>query len=575
MEEFTFSLWELHEELNMFVVFDGLHLFQKGDVFLLEDAPLGSWKAKVKENKIFSTCLSVVGSNVTQYNCDCKYSEGPICKHIVAVALAVQREYNPAPSNRIIGEKPLYDVKSVLQEVLEKGMDISHQELLEFLAKECRRSPSVFDSFKLRFSGVQPGFDPLDYNQMIQNALQLANEESDWGDINPEPIEVVLDKLCERIQNLLDYGNWEEAWDICKLIYEKIPEQMKAFAHYTWIFDRFFMVTMLIYSLLQKCKSTELIQRIVQYLMSRLQDYHIINWDLDQGIWRILKSIRLSDEQIAFMDQQLDLRLEKENLDTSPGFDIQKVINWKKEFLIETGREDEKDPFLMKFIRLPEIRQYFVDKEIEAQRYQNAKDIILEGIQKNQWGEEEMRGQKQLLSLALRVGDLPTIRELCRQLFENGKGNFEFYYHLESTYYPEEWEVEVENVIKRLTASSELKSQNKVEIIGRILQKEKYHLRLLELIQKYATNYDLVVLFSETLQEHFSNEVLELFRVSIEHFTKNNTGNENYYQLVKMLKKLKHLEGGEDLKRELVSKFQKIYKRRPRMLAIFRHSFPD
>ena len=70
----------------------GLNYFKKGYVTDVEEIGLGDYEATVNGREIYTVHLHVEKGVVTEYDCDCPYDQGPVCKHIVAVLFYLQQD---------------------------------------------------------------------------------------------------------------------------------------------------------------------------------------------------------------------------------------------------------------------------------------------------------------------------------------------------------------------------------------------------------------------------------------------------------------------------------------------------
>ena len=68
----------------------GMDYYDEGGVVDLEEVTPGEWEATVEGSMDYQVELSLNGREVESWSCDCPYDYGDICKHVVAVVLAVR-----------------------------------------------------------------------------------------------------------------------------------------------------------------------------------------------------------------------------------------------------------------------------------------------------------------------------------------------------------------------------------------------------------------------------------------------------------------------------------------------------
>ncbi len=67
----------------------GEEYYEEGAVFDLHEESGGAWVASVRGTEDYRVEIELKGGQIESWYCDCPY-DGTICKHVVAVVLAIQ-----------------------------------------------------------------------------------------------------------------------------------------------------------------------------------------------------------------------------------------------------------------------------------------------------------------------------------------------------------------------------------------------------------------------------------------------------------------------------------------------------
>lgn len=93
----------------------GMHYYEDGAVSALEETSLGEWTATVEGTECYIVEISLNGDEVKAWECDCPYDMGDICKHIVAVVIAIRKEKEKG-NGSIVSKKKPQEKKAVIVE---------------------------------------------------------------------------------------------------------------------------------------------------------------------------------------------------------------------------------------------------------------------------------------------------------------------------------------------------------------------------------------------------------------------------------------------------------------------------
>lgn len=192
----------------------GVAYFEDGAVVELEEISRGQWRATVEGTEDYHVEISLDGDEVLSWMCDCPYDGGDICKHVVAVVLAVReqrgKDLETASSPANVRDAAI---------VGKTGLDTDFHDLLKLAKDKDFKNfivsyASSHDDFKTDFMGylrsiyLYPSSGNIDYAEEVVKIFRSALKKHighgrseryydydfyiDWGE------------LCSKINRLLD-----------------------------------------------------------------------------------------------------------------------------------------------------------------------------------------------------------------------------------------------------------------------------------------------------------------------------------------------------------------------------------
>lgn len=550
----------------------GEEIYARGGVRNLTFQGNGEWEAIVLGSQAYETSIRLDGEYVADYDCDCPYDWGPVCKHIVAMSLALLERILEEDGEANVG------MLSVEEEIQLYAKGLKRQDLLGFLIDECKSNRGLLDNFKLRFAGSTEEIPKPDYAKMIQGGIDLAMREGGYDYVDELYLRELLDKLLKRLHHIWQKGQWEEVWEVCEWVLEKIPRQIE------WIPEEISPVEDGVMEVLQYYHGLFDADGVPESLKLQMRKYALENWvrpdlmkwGLGDVLWSILVDLPDFEQVVGEIEKQVDTQISDLKRKSAGEWDLFDWMNKKEKLLELTDRKDEISVFLKGFIYIPRIREKLVQEEINAGRYQKAKVLLREAIQAEMEkpnGGFALRWQKHLLDIAQLEKDNDILRVLAEQLFWGSANDFKYYDLLKSTYNPAEWSKKVAKIIEEIQNPTGRIGASQVARLATVFVKEKLHDRLLRLLQNNSGHYNIIAKFSFPLIEKFPEEVLALYKTAIEVFAKNHLGRSSYLYLVEMLQALDKLPGGKALRNRLVNDFRETYYRRPAMMEILGKHF--
>lgn len=543
---------DFENEISAVIFRRGEDYYENGLVEGLEEVAPGRWNAVVEGTTDYETEVCIKNGEIVSWDCDCPY-DGYMCKHVVAVLLAVRDEgtgFSDYEEVRTEQEQLSQDDAAVSGDLMARISLLTERQLSDFVGNYAQKD-AVFKEELLKYVvSKQLSGTTETYRREVRKYICYAD------------IYGILDKGIL----LLEAGRIEEAVAIALQTFESFADEYEYddYADNDNIDpDVCERAGDLIRRIVDDSRTaSELKRRIVVELdsLSGKDVYAQFDmFDMDGLVADVSQNILSKEDILAMIDIHLG---------TEPEYRLADWVQRKVHVLAGMGRTDEAADVVDGYLYLPEIRREEVDKAVEAGNYERALAMLDEGIDlaeknghygtRNSW----MERKREVFEAQGRVDD---VVEITREMFLDSP-KMEDYRRLRSLIKAEKWPEYLDSLIgrARLVDYSYYTSCSRAEIF----REEKEYGRLLALIAKLRPEDRLHALmtYSSVLQAGYSAQLLDMFTPLIKDYAERNVNVKAYPYVVQVLRQMRKLNGGEEVVSELVSLFRSKYARRSRMM---------
>lgn len=543
---------DFENEISAVIFRRGEDYYENGLVEDLEEVAPGRWNAVVEGTTDYETEVCIKNGEIVSWDCDCPY-DGYMCKHVVAVLLAVRDEgtgFSDYEEVRTEQEQLSQDDAAVSGDLMARISLLTERQLSDFVGNYAQKD-AVFKEELLKYVvSKQLSGTTETYRREVRKYICYAD------------IYGILDKGIL----LLEAGRIEEAVAIALQTFESFADEYEYddYADNDNIDpDVCERAGDLIRRIVDDSRTaSELKRRIVVELdsLSGKDVYAQFDmFDMDGLVADVSQNILSKEDILAMIDIHLG---------TEPEYRLADWVQRKVHVLAGMGRTDEAADVVDGYLYLPEIRREEVDKAVEAGNYERALAMLDEGIDlaeknghygtRNSW----MERKREVFEAQGRVDD---VVEITREMFLDSP-KMEDYRRLRSLIKAEKWPEYLDSLIgrARLVDYSYYTSCSRAEIF----REEKEYGRLLALIAKLRPEDRLHALmtYSSVLQAGYSAQLLDMFTPLIKDYAERNVNVKAYPYVVQVLRQMRKLNGGEEVVSELVSLFRPKYARRSRMM---------
>ena len=127
------SLSNFEQQIDGTILKRGFDYFKKGYVTEVEDLGGGDFEATVEGSEIYTVHLHIKGDKVMEYDCDCPYDWGVVCKHVVAVLFYLQKDLLDLDNLTKVKASPRKKKESETLQMEQILKHLTHDELRAFV----------------------------------------------------------------------------------------------------------------------------------------------------------------------------------------------------------------------------------------------------------------------------------------------------------------------------------------------------------------------------------------------------------------------------------------------------------
>lgn len=454
--------------------------------------------------------------NLDDYSmsCTCPYYERDNCKHIAAVLYCIEHEKHESIN---VDFEPSEDIDELFKTV-------NTQDKLDFLLDLLNEDSELSNRFRHKFSN---GIDRQYYREKLSDILFEDNFSYE---------------LSEFIKNdmglLYDLGEYDLLMALIKTSTEVVLDEM-SFDDYYYGFDFDDFEEMF-----RKLIETPVRAKLFDMITWQLYFYRDV-YGLDSLLDFYASNFKQEDELAEKLDT-ID-----EILDESNVYETELVLLRIDTMKLLSKSMDEINEFRSKYSGLNEIKQQYIDEAVENEDYNRAIRLVKNELGKDNGLLFKQDYDTQLKELYLKVNDNENYKKQLEEVLFNGFPEIDDY--IEYAKLSDNWIEEREEFFKKIDNH-------------RFLNECYHHEKLYGgLVLNLRDEYDLHD-YKNILKDRYPDELLEAYLKIVYNLVSKSGTRKHYRNIVKLLKEMKSINGGDDIVNNLVCDWKIRYKRRTAML---------
>lgn len=498
-------------------------------------------KAVVQGTDFYHVEIKLNGNKIIGMSCDCPYAlDGHNCKHMAAVLYDWQLRMT----------HPEIDSSQLVE-------DASEENVRSFLIKLLYDNPNLVESFK----------------HYTQNEISLETMIDD------------LEGVCDSYSDGYDYIDYEFSRDFCDNYEDAVDkwlDVLKKKDQYSLAFRFLLKAYEVFYCLdiednegetgalsctiisqwaniimcMDDLERLEAFSELGQYL-NNMRDYYDIQKILEI-FCDCLKGKEFLKLKLDLVKKQLDY-IESHDDILDRGYAVEGFAKMYLE-LLKKNKASKKEISAVheKYWEYISIRMDCVYTCINNKEYDKALDYIDECIDFEYENQDRMKFNIKLKKdIYKKQGNTKAYREELKNLilFFNDT-NIEDYIELRSLYSDKKWIKERDSIIEQLTPG---------RFLCEILETEQLYEKLIDVLLRSNDKY-LLHQYTDMLSNEYPEQLLQVYRESVEKQAESTGSRKHYYQIVEELKIMKSITGGDKVVDEIIKKWKVQYKNRSAMM---------
>lgn len=440
------TLQNFESQVSQTIVQRGERYFKDQAISWLEETGANIWQAEVEGSETYLVELTLADkSKVENYSCDCPY-DGAMCKHVVAVLLAVRAELGKPAAKQQKRKAAGNMFKTLLQ-------NINLKEYQDFIRQYAARHKDFKTEFELHFAEKDERINVgKKYEDMVQ---KLIRKHSDRGFVDYHAtfrLSKEVEKLLVSGHDLVAKNNFSDAFALARVVLKEMMEVLMACDDSAGnIGGTLYETVQLIEGIATSdAAAPALKEQLFSFLKTELGNKEYFNYgDFGYELFAVFENLAVQlhkpEEFISFLDAQIAKLTGQYDNYQREYFQKQKI-----KFLSAIGKAEEAAELVQQHLDIVEVRQHEVEKAIAKKDYAAAKKLINEGIKIAESKDHQgtvSQWQKELLRIAVLEKDTDTIRRFTRQFAFDRWFNEEYYKQWKATFSEQEWKGVIEKYI--------------------------------------------------------------------------------------------------------------------------------
>lgn len=549
-------------EMGDIIVDRGYEYFLDDAVASLIKQEDGKWKAIVQGTNKYRVNITITKNEIEEWECNCPYDYGPVCKHVAAVLFELQHHNDSSEIEKFEEGINIVEHEAVDEQIFEILESISNKELKNFIQLYAEEN----DDFRLEilseFSTRISSENKSDYRKILKNAYYSAMDQ--WGFIEygktysaVKPAQSLLDSARKE----LDAGHFPKALEIAQAVLEEsvavIQDSDDSSGSIGEIVNNSFDI---LFKVAEQGADSKMRKDFFDWCMEEAKKQKYADFDWEGDLLNL--SIHLIDNEKQ--ENELFELLGKFEGGTDEEFSDytrEKYATIKLRFLKQRRSAEEVQRFLQSNIHFSSFRKELIKQAIQRKDYATAKDMILGGIdydtKQKHYGTVHM-WKDYLMKIAQYEKETETVRKLSMELFTSRHYKMKYYRIWKNTFEDEEKDNQIEGLIKHY------RKENSFHPLTDIFIEEKQFKELLEIVKKSPDIYTIET-YESYLKPQFPKELVEIYEQAVTSFLERNTGRRYYREACRIMQKMQKL-GGEKTVKKLAKMLRVRYPRRPALI---------
>jgi hypothetical protein len=544
------NIQNFEQNVNPIIVSRGLEYFQDKRVEHIEDVGDYLYAATVAGSDDYSVEVQLdQDGTIIHVECDCPYTDGPYCKHMVAVFYTLragkkqnEAKFSPATGSPTISSRSSNELAKLLSKQ-------PKEKLLKLLVSLAADWPEIADRIQAEFAA---GFGEKErWLTLMRRFIEKAMDHD--GFINYRHCDQAVEgayQVLERANTAIDEHDYVLAVDLLLGIMAEMVDMLQ-FADDSSgcvgaVIDE---VNSAFHQINDEMTDKNTMEICFQKVLLEAATKRYDDWsDMRFNLLAICADLVTSNQERGQLEKVFD------TVSHSSRYDKESVVLLRHDLIRKFDGEQAAAQFLYHNRHFSRCREILLQEAMRTKQYAMAEELALEGEQQNpslpglvsQWKERRF-------AIYELCGETDKLRTVAHELAI--QGDFTYYQKLKASYEPKEWGQVYPDIHQALS----LHSGYYANTYTAALIEEREFDKLLAYVQKIPQR---ILDFYRQLLPLYQEQVYELFRQLILAGAANASSRSHYKNVCSHLRLLIKI-GGKKIAADLVEQLLRQYPRKP------------
>lgn len=559
----TIQLDSFEQQIDPTILKRGFDYFSEGLVTDVDELGHGDYEATVEGSETYTVRLHVEDNVVTDYECDCPYDWGPVCKHVAAVLFYLQKDVFEVEGLPKV-PKPRKHPEYVQFEKLLK--QLSSEELQSFIRDVCSADKRLRYLFIAKYAlRLYPESKEL-YKNQVQSLVKVYADRYGFLDYQEASrLGRAVHKMVEDAQKCLLSGHKQKALYMSEAIAETLFDTVENADDSNGEIGYCLEETIHLFSEISELDLDDsLHDELFGWLFSQFEKRKMEGWNWHTSLLQIAINLSRTDEETKRIMKGLEQKKSKEVLSE---WNYRTLQTFMLQLIRKTEDENAALRFMEENVANPDFRKLLIKNAIQEKEYDRAEQLANDGLDLDAEEHPGLADNWRDYLLCIYQATHKTENEilLTRYFFVNGRDSSLtklYYEQLKSLIPPTQWPEYRNGLIAEFDKKSYLGRD--FDRIAEIYIWEKEWDNLFGLLQKFPT-FGHIESVEKYLANDHAEELATMYRNQIINYLPNNIGREHYALVCNYIRRMINL-GCEAMASELVEQLRTKYYRRKALL---------
>ena len=559
----TLRLSNFEQQIDPKILQRGYEYFKDGCVTDVDDLGDGDYEATVEGSETYTVSLHIEGDEVTDYECDCPYDWGPVCKHVAAVLFYLQKDLleTEEPSQKKKRSKPKKESEAAqFKQLLTQ---LSADELKAFLSDVCAQDKSLRRLFIAKhISHLYPESKEL-YDEQVKGLVKTySNQYGFIGYHESSHLGSAIYEMVVEAKRCVETGKKQKALYMSEAIIEGMLEATNNADDSDGEISGCLEEAL---DVLAELAGTDLDEslhdEIFDWLLRHFEAKTMKGWDWHTDLMQMaISMVKTEGEKERIRTDLEQIKPNGKDWD----WNYQTALDLRLQLIRQTEDEETALRFMETHVDNPDFRKELIEHALHEKDYDKAEGLAHEGVRKD---DKDAPGLAEnwrdyLLQVYQATHHTEKIISLARHFFVDGSGRHhpnDYYYKLLKSLIPQtQWQRYVEGLIADINGKS--RRDEPYNRVAQIYIWEKEWEKLFKLLRKSPSFYRIEEAEKYLATDH-AEELATMYRHLIVDYLPDHIGRDHYQTVCKYIRRMAKL-GHKPMALELIELLRTQYRNR-------------